>query len=112
MNDLEKAFHKVWTKAASAPDYVKADWTELQRILFPEQTEADRVTAAKMEILAEDEAARRIDTPERQAQVEENRRRNHLPSEARDHICGMMCDGQDGASSYCARLRRKLFGPT
>ena len=74
-----------------------------------QKVEADRVTAAKMEILAEDEAARlRIDTPERRAAAAESMRRASLPSEDKEHICGMSCDGQDGSNSYCARLRRKL----
>lgn len=32
----------------------------------------------------------------------------NLPSENPDHTCNMLCDGQDGQSSYCYRLRSKL----
>lgn len=35
---------------------------------------------------------------------------DYLPPEHPEHICGIRCDGQDGASSYCSRIRRKLFG--
>lgn len=50
------------------------------------------------------------DRPDIKAKVEENARRSNLPPEDPDHICGMMCDGQDGSNSDCARIRRKLFG--
>ena len=33
-----------------------------------------------------------------------------LPSEHPDHVCGILCDGQAGPTSYCYRLRQKLFG--
>jgi len=36
--------------------------------------------------------------------------RKDLPSEHPDHTCNMFCDGQDGQTSYCYRLRKKLFG--
>lgn len=71
----------------------------------------EQITAAKNEIKEEDrraEEARR--TPERLAAEAENYRRSSLPSEHPDHLCGLMCDGQDGSNSYCARLRFKLFG--
>jgi hypothetical protein len=70
-----------------------------------------QVEAAKREIAREDKVAseRRL-SPEDQAQVDENHRRSNLPSEHPEHICGWMCDGQDGSNSYCARLRYKLFG--
>lgn len=68
------------------------------------------VAAAKREIAVEDEEARRLrESPEQQAVSDENSRRSRLPSEHPDHICGMLCDGQDGQNSYCSRLRRKLF---
>ena len=71
----------------------------------------DLVAAAEREMRAEDVAVRKLqDTSERRAIETETSRRSSLPPEHPDHICGMMCDGQDGASSYCARLRRKLFG--
>lgn len=73
----------------------------------------EEVESAKKEIEREIEAAEKArDTPERRAIVAENRRRSSLPSEHPEHICGMLCDGQDGQSSYCARLRLKLFGRT
>ena len=38
-------------------------------------------------------------------------RRVHLPSENPDHLCGLLCDGQDGVkTSDCARVRIRLFG--
>lgn len=70
-----------------------------------------RVAAAEAEIAAEDEASRnRQSPPEIEAKIADNRRRSRLPSEHPEHIHGMMCDGQDGQSSHCARLRDKLFG--
>ena len=44
------------------------------------------------------------------AQIAENAHRSNLPPEDPDHICGMMCDGQDGRNSDCCRIRVKLFG--
>ena len=52
----------------------------------------------------------RANSPSNRRTIEENHRRSSLPSEHPDHICGIMCDGQDGSNSDCARLRRKLFG--
>lgn len=60
------------------------------------------VARAKAEIQAEDEAERAATLA-----ISSN---PDLPSEHPDHICGALCDGQDGSSSHCARLRRKLFG--
>lgn len=72
---------------------------------------ASEVAAAKRAIAAEDEVARQLrERPEQIAAAAENSRRSRLPSEHPDHICGLSCDGQDGQNSYCARLRRKLFG--
>lgn len=69
------------------------------------------VDAAKAEIAREDEAARnRLSEPDVAAQIAENQCHSQLPSEHPDHIHGIMCDGQDGMSSYCSRLRFKLFG--
>lgn len=69
------------------------------------------VARAKAEIEDENRRSREAnDTPERRAQGEENSRRSSLPSEHPDHICGMLCDGQDGWTSHCYRLRDKLFG--
>lgn len=68
-----------------------------------------RLISAKAEIAAEDEEQRRRnDDPERRRIEAETSRRSSLPSEDREHIHGMMCDGQDGWNSYCDRLRRKL----
>lgn len=71
------------------------------------------VAAAKRALAAEDEARERaritsVDSPA----AAENARRSSLPSEHPEHVCGMSCDGQDGANSYCARLRAKLFSVT
>ena len=69
------------------------------------------IEEAERQIEAEDRADRaRRDSPEDRAAIAENERRSSLPPEHPDHCCGLMCDGQDGASSYCARLRAKLFG--
>lgn len=78
------------------------------------EAERTRVAAAKAEIAEEDRRAvearlARHATPAYRAQVDEGSRRTKLPSEHADHLCGMLCDGQDGSNSYCARLRRKLF---
>lgn len=62
-----------------------------------------QVARAKREIELEDlGAAKRL--------AESSRSRDSLPSEHPDHVCGLMCDGQDGSNSQCARLRTKLFG--
>ena len=72
---------------------------------------SSQIEAAKRAIAAEDETARQLrDAPEQIAVAAENSRRSRLPSAHPDHICGLGCDGQDGQNSYCARLRRKLFG--
>lgn len=66
-----------------------------------------RVAAAEAEIAAEDArrfAMSRLDT----AVTLDNRRRSNLPSEDLEHICGLKCDGQDGQTSHCYRLRAKL----
>lgn len=70
-----------------------------------------QIDKARAEIAAEDKATQEYyESPEVQASCEENNRRANLPSEHPDHICGIRCDGQDGWTSYCARLRIKLFG--
>lgn len=48
--------------------------------------------------------------PDVKVKIEESRRRTSLPPEHPDHTCGMMCDGQDGQSSNCYKIRMKLFG--
>lgn len=63
---------------------------------------AQQVAQAKKEIELEDAAAALLVAPVSN--------RSSLPSEDPNHVCGLLCDGQDGANSYCARLRRKLFG--
>lgn len=69
----------------------------------------EQIEQAKREIEIEDEERlKRARSPEIEAIVAENHRRSDLPSEHPDHIHGMFCDGQDGATSYCMRLRRKL----
>ena len=88
---------------------VAADFSALEVLMTPSPEEVARVQA---EILAEDEAhAKAQDTPERRAQAAEVSRRAGLPSEHPEHIHGLRCDGQDGQSSYCERLRAKLFPP-
>ena len=57
-----------------------------------------------------DETKAYYNRPDIKAQVEENNRRSGLPPEDPDHICGMRCDGQDGQSSDCYKIRMKLFG--
>ena len=69
----------------------------------------EQIETAKREIAEEDARARRMSAKD-EAVVAETRRRSQLPSEHPEHIHGMMCDGQDGDNSYCARIRRKLFG--
>lgn len=67
------------------------------------------VAAAKAEMARENEAhAEYYKRPDIVAQGEENNRRSNLPSEHPEHICGMRCDGQDGRTSDCWRLREKL----
>lgn len=68
-----------------------------------------QVAAAEAEIDAEDLRPRVYNVDEERV-IAENARRSSLPSEDPEHIHGMMCDGQDGMSSYCERLREKLFG--
>lgn len=48
--------------------------------------------------------------PDIKKKAEENARRSNLPPEHPDHICGIMCDGQDGTNSDCCKIRMKLFG--
>ena len=90
-------------------------WHTFENILATLNERFHMVTEKRMPTDAEIEEARRQINEEDKKQegliVEyaENRRRNHLPSEHPEHICGVMCDGQDGYSSYCARIRRKLF---
>ena len=62
------------------------------------------VAQAKREVKEE------IRIAEEQKRARSRKLLDGLPSEHPDHVCGLMCDGQDGASSYCARLRFKLFG--
>jgi len=57
-----------------------------------------------------DETKAYYNRPDIKATVEDNRRRSNLPPEHPDHICGMMCDGQDGNNSDCCLIRMKLFG--
>ena len=69
-----------------------------------------QIAAARLEMEQEDRAREKAEhTLERETIVEENNRRSNLPSEHPEHMCGMMCDGQDGWNSDCARVRRKLF---
>lgn len=73
----------------------------------PEQV---AVAEAEAEIKAEDQKARDYySRPDIVAICEENARRSNLPSEDPERIHGIFCDGQDGGSSYCMRLRAKLF---
>lgn len=52
----------------------------------------------------------------KQEKAKEERRRSRgsasvpldLPPDHPDHTCGLCCDGQDGRSSDCARIRRAL----
>lgn len=68
-----------------------------------------QVDQAAMEIAEEDRRAAKV-REQLPNHISEINRRSNLPPEHPDHICGMMCDGQDGSNSYCARLRWKLFG--
>lgn len=113
------------TRAEYAPDMaamrlldVEVDQDRIRRLLLATPMVSgtvreleERVAIAKAEIEREDrETARRAalreitDAPI----LAETARRARLPPEDPDHICGMMCDGQDGQNSHCARLRRKL----
>ena len=72
---------------------------------------AEEIARARIEIEKEDAARLAYwDRPDIKAITDETSRRSKLPSEDIDHIHGISCDGQDGASSYCIRLRMKLFG--
>lgn len=66
------------------------------------QPTATEIARAQAEILAEDAAAR--------ARYMDDTRGTSLPSEHPDHVHNLKCDGQDGRSSQCVRLRVKLFG--
>lgn len=57
-----------------------------------------------------DERKAYYEKPEVKAAIEENARRSNLPPEHPEHLCGWMCDGQDGWSSDCCKIRTKLFG--
>lgn len=50
----------------------------------------------------------KMNSPEVQRRIMEINRKSNLPSDDPEHICGPRCDGQDGQSSYCYRLRSKL----
>lgn len=68
-----------------------------------------QIEKARREIQDEDNARQeRMNSPEVQRRIMEINRKSNLPSEDPEHICGMRCDGQDGQSSHCYRLRKKL----
>lgn len=102
-----------------AKDEFDAEWqarvAKAEAEFEKEKAEQKRVAVAKAELAEEDRKAEearrsRVASPEYKAKIADIDRRSNLPSEHPEHLCGMPCDGQDGSNSYCARLRRKLFG--
>lgn len=93
-------------------DWARSQLSTCQFTLVERRPTKRQIAKAKAEIRREDEARmRRLNSdPVRKAQEKEIERRASLPSEHPDHICGRMCDGQDGSNSECARLRDRLFG--
>lgn len=78
--------------------------------LQPSDVTRDNVHAFIEKQMEEEDVRRRErdESPEIKSIVDENNRRSHLPSEDPEHICGIFCDGQDGQSSMCWRVRDKL----
>lgn len=72
--------------------------TSKEGCMRPSQSDVQK---ARMEIEKEDQERRAVTNVSNSPD---------LPSEDPNHTCGMHCDGQDGTNSYCARIRRKLFG--
>lgn len=102
--------HDTWAKICRHPacdnERNKGSW-----LCDKHEPTPERVAKMKAEIIAEEEAReKRVRESFESDAYKETARRSNLPSEDPDHIHGMRCDGQDGNSSYCERLRVKLFG--